>query len=189
MTRLAAPRVVALTGVPGTGKTTVAAWIAAHAPGVRVLRLHDLAEARGLLRERDEARGSFVVDLDDLAGAVAQAVGDAGGPVVVEGHLAHEMDADFVVLLRCEPGALAARLRARGWTEAKVRENVEAEALDVLAQDVLDAGAPAIEIDATGGSVEAVARRVLAIAEKGAEAFKGDPVGSAAWSLESLPWS
>jgi len=177
--------VVALTGVPGSGKTTIAAALEGRA---RVVHLNDFARDAGLLDERDEARGSFVVDVDALADKLNAAISDVSGTVVVEGHFAHEMDADLVVLLRCDPLVLVERLRARGWPEAKVRENVEAEALDVLAAEVLDAGLPAAEVDVTRMGVDEAARAVWEIVESGPQALKGATVGTARWSLESLPW-
>lgn len=178
--------VVALTGVPGTGKTTLAAALGDRA---RILHLNEVAKGAGLLTERDEARGSFLVDMDDLAGHVAAKVEASEGDWILEGHFAHEMDADLVVLLRCDPLVLVERLRARGWSEAKVRENVEAEALDVLAQEVLESRLPAVELDVTALGVDDAARAVWAIVEAGPEALKGDAVGTARWRPESLPWS
>lgn len=178
---------LALTGVPGTGKTTVASEIGRRG-GYVVVHLNDLARDAGLLDEVDEARGSFVVDMDKLADELNATYADVTTPLLVEGHFAHEMDVDAAVLLRLDPLELVRRLTARGWRDEKVRENVEAEALDVLAQDVLDAGLPAAEVDATGLSVEALADEVLAIAESLPNALKGKPVGSARWSLETLPW-
>lgn len=180
-------RVVALTGVPGTGKSTLAAELARR--GVGVVDLNAFARARGLLREKDAARGAWIVDMDELAEALdgaLEALDDA--LVVVEGHFAHEMDVDLVVLLRCDPLVLVERLRARGWSDAKVRENVEAEALDVLAHEVRAAGVRARELDVTAMGVEESADAVLAIAEARPKAFKGKPVGSARWRVESLPW-
>lgn len=172
---------VALTGVPGSGKTTIARALAAL--GLRVVNLNEFAKERGLLSQKDEARGAFVVDMDDLADALAGVAFD-----VVEGHFAHEMDVDAVVLLRVDPSVLVERLQARGWSESKVRENVEAEALDVLAQEVLDTGLPAVELDVTRLSVDECASQLRAIVESSPEALKGARVGSAAWSLEALPW-
>ena len=178
--------VLALTGVPGTGKTTVAEALARR--GVRVVHLNDFARAAGLLAETDAQRGSFLVDLDELAERLNTALATQTGAFVVEGHFAHEMDVDGIVLLRVDPSVLIARLEARGWPAEKVRENVEAEALDVLAAEVLDAGVPGAELDASRLSVEEVADRVYAIAESGPEALKAGRVGTVHWSLESLPW-
>jgi adenylate kinase len=174
----------ALTGVPGTGKTSIAALLAQR-HGARVVRLQEFALERGLVGERDDARDTRLVDVDALAASLRDVEYD-----VVEGHYAHEMDVDRVVLLRCDPLVLVERLRARaGWSEAKVRENVEAEALDVLAQEVLDTGLPAVEVDVTRLRVEEAAERVWHIAVAAPEALKGDRVGTARWRLEALPWS
>ena len=180
-------RRVALAGVPGTGKTTVARRLLERA-ACQVVHLNEFADARGLLGEEDPERGSRLVDLDALADALERAYGPAPGVVLYEGHFAHEMDVDAVALLRVDPRVLVERLRARGWPEPKVRENVEAEALDVLAQEALDAGVPAAEVDATSLSVDAAADAVWAIAEGRPEAFKRGRVGTVRWSLESLPW-
>lgn len=130
--------------------------------------------------------------MDALADKLNDELEHATGTILVEGHFAHEMDADAIVLLRCDPLVLVERLRARGWSEAKVRENVEAEALDVLAAEVMDAaeatGARAVEVDVTGLSVDAAAEKVWGIVEGGPQALKGASVGTARWSLESLPW-
>ncbi|MFA5862049.1 MAG: hypothetical protein WDA16_10185, partial [Candidatus Thermoplasmatota archaeon] len=75
-----------------------------------------------------------------------------------------------------------------GWSESKIRENVEVEALDVLAGEVLDSGLPAREVDTTGLAVEKAASAVWEIVEDGPEGLKGKPVGTARWKLESLPW-
>jgi len=52
--------------------------------------------------------------------------------IIIEGHLSHYFPlADLVVVFRTEPDILKERLQKRGWKEAKIRENLEAEALDI----------------------------------------------------------
>lgn len=177
---------VALTGVPGTGKTSVAEALARR--GHRVVHLNEFARDAGLLGELDAERGSHVLDMDELAERFNAEFDSFDSTLFLESHFAHELDVDRVVLLRVDPLVLVERLRARGWREEKVRENVEAEALDVLAQEVLDTGLPASEIDATDLRVEEVADVVTAIAEGRPEGLKARTVGTAHWSLESLPW-
>jgi len=118
---------VAVTGTPGTGKTTATTLLDAE-----VIHLNDLIREAGLWSERDDGRDSLVADLD----AVQEAIGDWSG--VAESHLAHHLDADRVVVLRCRPDVLADRLRERGADEAKATENAESEALDVILSEAVD---------------------------------------------------
>jgi adenylate kinase len=145
---------VAVTGTPGTGKTTATALLDAE-----VIHLNDLIREAGLWSDRDAARDSLVADLD----AVRTAVGDWSG--VAESHLAHHLDADRVAVLRCRPDVLADRLRERGADEAKIAENAESEALDVLLSETVERHGPerVYEIDTTDRSPADVAAAVGAV--------------------------
>jgi len=147
---------VALTGTPGTGKTTVAGLVETD---LEVVDLNRFIEAEGLTSGTDAERGSWIADLP----AVRERFADRDD-VLVESHLAHRLDVDRVVVLRCRPADLEARLRSRGESPAKARENAEAEALDlVLAEAVAGHGEPAVyEVDTTGRSPDAVALDVEA---------------------------
>ncbi|MFA5614406.1 MAG: adenylate kinase family protein, partial [Methanoculleus sp.] len=113
---------IGITGTPGTGKTSVAAELARR--GYRVAHLTDTV--RPYIIEEDRDRRVPVVDVDRWAAEFEPIDG------IVEGHLAHYLPCDRVVVLRCRPYALRQRLSTRNYSPAKVRENVEAEALDVL---------------------------------------------------------
>ena len=143
---------VALTGTPGTGKTTVAGRVETDRP---VVHLTDLVREAGLSEGVDEDRDSLVADLDALEERVP-------ADALVESHLAHHLEAERVVVLRCHPESLRERLAGRGWEASKVAENAESERLDLLLSEaVARHGADAVyEIDTTDLSVEAVAREV-----------------------------
>jgi len=52
----------------------------------------------------------------------------------VEGHLSYYFEeADLVIVLRAHPTILRKRLQDKGFNDAKIQENIEAEALDVCA--------------------------------------------------------
>lgn len=149
---------LAVTGTPGTGKTT-ATDLVADRLDVEVIHLNDVIRDAGLYTERDEARDSLVADFE----AVREHLGDWSG--VLESHLAHHFDADAVVVLRCAPAELRSRLESRGAPEAKVSENAESEALDVvLTEAVGRVGEDRVyEIDTTDRNPESVADDVVAV--------------------------
>lgn len=152
---------VVVTGTPGTGKTT-----ATDRLDYRVVHLNDVIREAGLWTDRDEERDSLVADLDAVAAWVEANV-EADPVVVVESHLAHHLDADRVVVLRCEPSELERRLRDRGESAPKARENAESEALDVVLAEAVDRhGADQVyEIDATERSPDEVARAISEVVE------------------------
>ncbi|WP_277555536.1 adenylate kinase family protein [Halobaculum limi] len=122
---------LAVTGTPGTGKTTATDLLASER-GVEVVHLNDAIREEGLYADRDEERDSLVADFD----AVEAHLGDWSG--VVDSHLAHHLDADAVAVLRCRPDILEQRLIERGESEASARENRESEALDVILGEAVE---------------------------------------------------
>jgi len=150
-----------ITGTPGTGKSTVARALA-DGMGIRRIDINDLADAASV--GYDEEAGSKVVDIGKL-GREALKVLKGCGEAVVEGHLAHLLPVgDLVIVLRTDPKVLEGRLRAKGFGEAKVRENLEAEALDVCLVEALERHREVCEVDTTRRTVEetvACIRRIV----------------------------
>lgn len=149
---------VALTGTPGTGKTSVAEAVDERL-AMPVIHLNDRIKEHGLHTGEDEERGSLVADIE----AIEEHLGEWSG--LLDSHLAHQFDADAVIVLRCGPAELEERLTSRGEAEAKAAENAESEALDiVLSEAVRRHGEENVyEIDTTGRSVEAVTEDVIAV--------------------------
>lgn len=152
---------VVVTGTPGTGKTTALESLEALEAdaGFEVVHLNDAIREHDLWTERDTDRDTLVTDLD----AVREWLGDWSG--IVESHLAHHLDADKVVVLRCRPDALEERLVERGETEGKATENAESEALDVVLSEAVEFhGADKVyEIDTTERTPDEVAAEIQAV--------------------------
>ena len=138
-----------ITGTPGTGKSSAADELAQR--GYPVVRLVDIVRSYDL--GQDEERDTRVIDEERWAREFTPVEG------FVEGHLAHLLPCDRVVVLRCRPDRLLDRLRDRGYGEEKCRENAEAEALDVCLIETLEGHAPGaiLEIDATDIPADRVA--------------------------------
>ena len=167
---------VAVTGTPGTGKSSVCDVLARH--GYHVVDLDAAAKELGLTETDEE--GTILVDVEALAEKL-----HVGTKVAfLKGHYAHRMYANEIVVLRCHPRELWARLEARGWPVAKVRENVEAEAIDVILQEAVACGPPVHEVDTTATSPERAAAEVLDIL-RGQVA--GHEPGRIDWS-EEVAW-
>lgn len=148
---------VAVTGTPGTGKTTAVDLVQTK---LEVVHLNDLVRRDGLTEGHDEDRDTLVVDVDAVRERLA-----GREDLLVESHVAHHLDADRVIVLRCHPDELRERLEERGEPEAKVTENAESEALDlVLSEAVRRHGTDGVyEIDTTDRSPESVAADVEAV--------------------------
>lgn len=150
---------LAVTGTPGTGKTTATDRLAAER-GIDVIHCNELVEQEGLSTGIDAERDSAIVDVEALEDRLADRE-----DCVLESHLAHHLDADRVAVLRCRPEELERRLSERGEPEPKARENAESEALDVVLAEAVEAhGREAVyEIDTTDQAPEAVADELHAV--------------------------
>ena len=147
------PRPVALTGTPGTGKSAVARLLA---PRWSVAEVADLALEFGAGRQ---TRAGVDVDLARLSRRLRARSAEL--PSVVVGHLAHLLPIPDAIVLRCHPVELDRRLaRARRGTALQRRENVEAEATDVVLLEAIGLDRRVWELDTTGRSVASVGRSV-----------------------------
>ena len=172
---------VAITGTPGTGKTTLSAEMRRR--GYEVVDGKAFMKERGILGDYDAERDTYEVDPDDLDEAMDAFRGE--GALILDSHLAHLIGFDKCIVLRCHPGVLAERLRARGYGEEKVVENVQAEILDVILCEAIESGGDVYEIDCTSRSVEEAADMVADIING-----NGDDrlPGRVDWSGEMEEW-
>jgi len=168
---------VAVTGTPGTGKTSACKLL----KRVTVVDLRQLAEENAALFSKDKKRKSLDVDTKLLRKLIPK----ADGTIVLEGHLSHHMKPDFAIVLRCSPEILAKRLGKRRWSKAKVRENMEAEAVDVILIEAMDSCREVFEIDTTEMTPLQVSRAIAEIIK--GESGKYRP-GNVDWSTEVMGW-
>src|SRR2546427_2688721 len=171
--------VVASTGTPGTGKSAACSVLSSR--GYAVIDLDDLARREGLVVGRDPVRGTDEIDVD----ALRERIRVPAKIAFLKSHYSHLMDVNLALVLRCRPSVLRARLEARGWPVEKVRENVEAEAIDVILQEAVARLPFVFQIDTTSTQPTDTAEAILEILQG---KTKGHEPGTVDWASEVLSW-
>jgi adenylate kinase len=135
-----------ITGTPGTGKSSLGDILESRGFSV----LHLSATFSPYILERDTERDTMVIDEERWEREFTRFDG------IVEGHLAHLLPCDLIIVLRCRPDALSCRLRERGYSEAKISENTLAEAIDVVLIETLENFSPeqVYELDTTDKTIK-----------------------------------
>ncbi|MBP5699491.1 MAG: adenylate kinase family protein [Methanobrevibacter sp.] len=179
--------VIFISGTPCTGKTTVASdlndYLAHNGFHSRLIKVNDFAIENDLVLGEDPDKLYKVIDIDGLNESLNEEIDKNSDCVlIVEGHLSHLCEgADKMIVLRLNPAILKNRLEERNYSESKIQENLEAEALAVCSAEAYDLyGDKTNEIDASDKSVEEIRDLVIAIASDNLEC----PVGS----IDFMEW-
>ena len=146
-----------ITGTPCTGKTTVSEKLSSKL-GCKLVKINDLALENDFVLGVDDEKGYKVIDIPKLSEKVSEIIGASDELLIFEGHLAHLCDgADKVIVLRVRPEILRFRLEGRDYSEAKIRENLEAEAMGVCTAEAYDIyGENISEIDVSDLTVDEI---------------------------------
>jgi adenylate kinase len=131
-----------ITGTPGTGKSIVGDELAIRRHKV----IHITDTVGPYVSGNDEERDTQLIDVERWVEEFVPVDG------FVEGHFAHLLACDRVVVLRCRPDVLKVRLAQRNYREKKIQENTEAEALDSCLIETVEKFRPEqiLEMDTTG---------------------------------------
>ncbi len=159
--------IIALTGTPGTGKTSVSEILRnRYANQYCIIDINKLILHEKLYTGRDEARDSYEVDTDKLEGRMKLEINQMSNKldIILESHLSHFLAVDMVIVLRAYPGVLRLRLeKGKNYSVQKAKENADAEALDVILVEAVEHHEKVFEIDTTYMSPQAVAESVVSI--------------------------
>lgn len=148
---------IALTGTPGTGKTTLSRLF--EKEEYSVLDLTEYVKEKGL---GEHGENEFEVNIAEMINSLEDENFD-----VVEGHLSHHIPVDVCVVLRTRPDKLRERLEERDYSDQKVEENVQSEALDVILSEAVEKQENVVEVDTTGREAKEVFEEVRRKVEKG----------------------
>lgn len=171
---------LAVSGTPGVGKTQLCQQLGQA--GWSVHSLVALAEEHGCLGDTDEADGAAPIDIHRLAD---EWEGPKTGLHAVDGHLAHFLDVDGVVLLRCHPETLRQRLEGRRYPPSKVQANAEWELMAGHWSELLEfeLDVPVLELDAGAQDTASLLAAVIDWVDDG---LVSEPLEEAA--LSAIDW-
>jgi len=162
-------KVIVVTGTPGTGKSVIAKKLSllldyAYLDGALLIKKAKLAE------KYDKQRKTAIVDASLFTRAVlkerdiASKKGKKG--LIVDSHMSHSIPSKDVAacdVLSCSIRELGQRLTKRGYTKAKVRENLDAEIFDVILIEATEKNHRIIKFDATKVKEKDIKRLVRAL--------------------------
>ncbi len=162
--------IIALTGTPGTGKTTVCGIINEHSQYRKhysIIDINKLILDEGLHSGKDEESDSYIADFEKLEKRVKELISRSPErDIIMEGHLSHFLPSDVIIVLRAHPVALRKRLgKRKEYSFKKVKENADAEALDVILVESSERSDKVFEIDTTNANALAVVKSVIYIIE------------------------
>jgi len=177
---------IALTGTPGTGKTAVSYVL--QEKGFKNVDLNRVATEEGFLAGFDKKRASKIIDIDRLNDYVKKRY-ITKDVVFLVGHISHLLkNVDKVIVLRCHPDELKKRLSKKKWAEEKIKENLEAEILDIILCESVDTHSEqnVFEIDTTSLSINNVASSIIDIISNNFKYIEKYKIGKIDWSEEIL---
>ena len=132
---------VFITGTPGAGKSSLAAAIGDRF-SIPVFNVGLKAKVMGLVESHDDEYDADIIDEASVE-RIAQAIERKHDDFVLEGHMAHYAkprgDA-IMICAMCPIEVLKERLEERGYAEAKVRDNLDAEIFQVCRVEAEEAG-------------------------------------------------
>ncbi|MBI4440588.1 adenylate kinase family protein [Candidatus Woesearchaeota archaeon] len=131
--------IIAVTGTPCTGKTSLATALAKEL-GYEYVDVAQVIKANHLEESYDEERQCAVVDTEKLVSTVCDML-RKGKNYVIDSHLSHYLPntlVDLCIVTKCDLKTLKQRLEDRNYSKYKVRENLDAEIFDVCLVEAME---------------------------------------------------
>lgn len=174
-----AKQAILVTGVPCVGKTTISRQLAAVL-NASYVNLTELAEKEKLILGQDNKRKTMMINETKMRKKLREIIETTGkSTTVIDGHYAPTVAPKTAVakvfVLRRNPVELKRLMEERGFSEAKLWENLACEILDSSLVEALATQQEnkVCELDITGQTVQKVVKHILAILRNRKKCRKG----------------
>ena len=129
--------IVYITGVPGTGKTSIAKHLSQEL-NLKYLEVNDLVMQHDLYFGYDINRDTLIVDDELLIKRLKQEI-DLNSRICIAGGIIFENAMfDLIIVVHSSIPALRKRFQARSYDEDKIESNLESEIMNVLYYELLE---------------------------------------------------
>ncbi|MDE1854891.1 MAG: AAA family ATPase [Candidatus Micrarchaeota archaeon] len=125
-------RILVITGVPGTGKTSFSNSLAKRLHDTEVIHVTEVVNKMRLFTSRSRD-GAKIVDMAKLLAELKRMIGSSNKRnILLESHLLCDMriKGASALVLREHLDVLASRMRARRYPKEKIKSNIVSEATD-----------------------------------------------------------
>ena len=141
---------VIVTGSVGTGKTTVAKALAKKFK-LKYMDVNKIIKENKLVEGYDKELDTKLVDVNKLVKVLIKII-KRNKNIVIDSHLSHYLPkkyVDWCVVVKCNLKILKKRLKKRGYSERKIRENLDSEIFNVCLNEAREKKHNIIVIDTT----------------------------------------
>ena len=164
-------KVVIVSGVPGTGKTTVSKKLAKKL-NFSYLDVNETIKKYKLSRGYDKKRKTNIVDVKKLNMALIKEINNfkntikknSKNGIIIDSHLSHYLPKKYVnlcIITKCGLKELERRLKKKNYSKQKIRENLDAEIFDICLNEAKESRHKVIVINTTKDiNINAVSRKL-----------------------------
>ena len=177
--------VICVTGVPGTGKTTLSKKIAKKL-NYYYIDVNKLISKYKLSENYDKKRRTKIVDVNKLNYFLISEINSIKNKssnqksnndiqlknkikkyngIIIDSHLSHYLPkkyVDFCIVTKCDVKKLNRRLKNKKFHKEKIKENLEAEIFDICYNEAIEGKHKVITVDTTKGfNINAIASYMM----------------------------
>jgi len=159
-------KIILVTGTPGTGKTSFSLLLAKHT-GYKHIDIGSFIKKHHLSSGYDRGRQVPIVDPAKVEAKIRTLfLTKALSGLILNSHFSHTMfagEAHKCLVLTCNTAILQRRLKVRGYSKAKIRENLEAEIFRICELEAIENHQKVVVLDSSRSSAQTLVKRAIKI--------------------------